>query len=247
MNIDHPAFRRLAEAQSPLGRRWLTLESQLKRAFWEWRFQLPAIAKRTVDILVAGSLLAMLLPVLGIIALLVKADGGPVLFRQRRVGYRGREFEMLKFRSMVVNAEARLAEVLKLNEKASGITFKARNDPRITPIGKILRKTSLDEQPQLMNVLRGEMSLVGPRPALPREVAQYTAADQLRLLGAPGLTCLWQVGERNGRLLEIGDRNAIDFPEQVALDVRYIEHRSLWKDLWLMLKTLPAVLFGKGA
>jgi lipopolysaccharide/colanic/teichoic acid biosynthesis glycosyltransferase len=169
-----------------------------------------------------------------------------VFFRQTRIGLMGREFKMLKYRSMCVDAEARLKDLLAKNEKASGITFKMKDDPRITKIGRILRKTSLDELPQFLNVLRGEMALVGPRPAVPREVALYTQADRRRLLAKPGITCLWQVGEREGRTFEIGDRNSIDFPEQVALDVRYIESRSVIRDLWILAKTVPAILFGKG-
>jgi lipopolysaccharide/colanic/teichoic acid biosynthesis glycosyltransferase len=162
------------------------------------------------------------------------------------VGLRGREFTLIKFRSMCIDAEARLRDLLAWNEKASGVTFKMKDDPRITRIGRILRKTSLDELPQFWNVLRGDMSLVGPRPPLPREVALYSLADRRRLLVKPGLTCLWQVGERRGGLFEIGDRNAIDFPEQVDLDVRYIESQSVPRDLWLLVKTVPAILFGKG-
>ena len=169
-----------------------------------------------------------------------------MFFRQTRVGLLGREFKMIKYRSMVVDAEAKLKELLAKNEKASGVTFKMKNDPRITPVGRILRKTSLDELPQFLNVLRGEMSLVGPRPPTPREVALYSQADRRRFLVKPGITCLWQVGEREGRTFEIGDRNQIDFPEQVALDVRYIESQSLLKDLWIIAKTVPAILFGKG-
>ena len=153
---------------------------------------------------------------------------------------------MLKFRSMCIDAEARLKDLLAKNEKASGVTFKMKDDPRITPVGRILRKTSLDELPQFWNVLIGDMSLVGPRPPIPREVALYSQADRRRFAAKPGITCLWQVGEREGRWLEIGDRNVIDFPEQVSLDVRYIESQSFWKDLWLLGKTVPAILFGKG-
>jgi lipopolysaccharide/colanic/teichoic acid biosynthesis glycosyltransferase len=153
---------------------------------------------------------------------------------------------MLKFRSMCVDAEAKLKDLLAKNEKASGITFKMKDDPRITKIGKLLRKSSLDELPQFWNVLRGDMSLVGPRPPVPREVALYTQADRRRFLIKPGITCLWQVGEREGGLLEIGDRNVIDFPEQVALDVRYIESQSFWRDVLILGKTVPAILFGKG-
>jgi len=121
-----------------------------------------------------------------------------------------------------------------------------KDDPRITRVGRLLRKSSLDELPQFWNVLRGDMSMVGPRPPVPREVALYSQADRRRLLVKPGITGLWQVGERRGGLFEIGDRNAIDFPEQVNLDVRYIESQSIRKDLWLLAKTVPAILFGKG-
>ena len=147
---------------------------------------------------------------------------------------------------MCVDAEARLGELLARNEKASGVTFKMKDDPRITRVGRLLRKSSLDELPQFWNVLRGDMSMVGPRPPVPREVALYSQADRRRLLVKPGITGLWQVGERRGGLFEIGDRNAIDFPEQVNLDVRYIESQSIRKDLWLLAKTVPAILFGKG-
>jgi len=188
----------------------------------------------------------LLSPFFLLLALLVKLDGGPVFFRQTRVGLNGRTFRMLKFRSMCVDAEARLQGLLGQNEKASGITFKMKDDPRITRIGKLLRKSSLDELPQLWNVLRGDMSLVGPRPPVLREVALYSQADRRRLLVKPGITGLWQVGERDGGLFEIGDRNSIDFPEQVSLDVRYIESQSIGKDLWLLAKTVPAILFGKG-
>ncbi len=238
------SLRRIGMAQSPFGR-W-RLNVQLRWARTRWRFAAVSsrLAKRVLDIIVSFTVLVISSPILILVSILVKLDGGPVLFGQRRVGFAGREFGMLKFRSMVTDAEKRLAEVMKLNEKASGITFKMKNDPRVTRVGRILRKTSLDELPQLWNVLRGEMSLVGPRPALPREVAQYSVADRRRLFAKPGLTCLWQVGERNGGMLEIGNRNAIDFPEQVQLDVRYIEEQSVLKDLLLLIKTIPAVLFG---
>ena len=182
----------------------------------------------------------------GFEVILVKLDGGPIFFKQTRVGLMGREFKMLKYRSMVVDAEARLKDLLAKNEKAAGVTFKMKDDPRITRIGRFIRKSSLDELPQFLNVLKGEMSLVGPRPPIPREVALYSQADRRRLLTKPGITCLWQVGERQGRVFEIGDRNSIDFPEQVDLDVRYIESQSIWKDLWILAKTVPAILFGKG-
>jgi lipopolysaccharide/colanic/teichoic acid biosynthesis glycosyltransferase len=180
-----------------------------------------------------------------VVALLIKRDGGPVFFRQTRVGFGGRHFGMWKFRSMCVDAEARLAALLAQNEKAGGITFKMENDPRITPVGRFIRRASIDELPQIFNVFRGEMSIVGPRPPLPREVALYTLSDRRRLLATPGITCLWQIGERDGRRFEVGNRNEIDFPEQVELDVRYIEQQSLLRDLWIMLKTPPAMLLGR--
>ena len=239
-------MQRLLETQRPWGRFRLNFYAKWKRVAWQVVVGGTQAAKRVVDTLVAGIGLLLISPLFLVVALLIKRDGGPVFFGQRRVGYMGREFKMLKFRSMVVNAEAKLAELLKQNEKAGGVTFKMKNDPRITPIGRLIRKTSIDELPQLINVLRGEMSLVGPRPALPREVAMYSLEDRRRLMAVPGLTCLWQVGEREGGFWEVGDRNAIDFPEQVHLDVRYIESQSIWRDFWILIKTVPAVFLGKG-
>lgn len=240
------AADRLLRAQTPWGRARLNAAVGWKRLTWDAVVNATFFLKRLIDILVSVLALLLLAPVFLVIAALVRMDGGPVLFRQTRVGLNGREFKMLKFRSMVVDAEARLKELLAQNEKSSGITFKMKNDPRVTRVGRFIRKTSLDELPQFLNVLRGDMSLVGPRPPTVREVALYTAADRRRLMIKPGITCIWQVGEREGGLFEIGDRNAIDFPEQVRLDVLYIESRSLRKDLWLLAKTVPAILFGKG-
>jgi lipopolysaccharide/colanic/teichoic acid biosynthesis glycosyltransferase len=152
---------------------------------------------------------------------------------------------MLKFRSMVVDAEAHLRALLEKHSKAGSVTVLIRDDPRITRIGGWLRKSSLDELPQFWNVLCGEMSLVGPRPPLPREVELYSQADRRRLLVKPGMTCLWQIGEREGRLWEVGHRHRIEFPEQVELDVRYIESQSLARDLWILAKTVPAILLGR--
>ena len=244
--ITDRAVERLLAAHSPMGRAKLQMRVGWKRLSWLAVVNATLFCKRLIDI--AGSLLAMilLLPVFCCIALLVKLDGGPAFFRQTRIGLNGREFKMLKFRSMCLDAEARLEALLTKNEKASGVTFKLKNDPRITRIGKLLRKSSLDELPQFWNVLCGDMSLVGPRPPVLREVALYSQADRRRLLVKPGITCLWQVGERRGGLFEIGDRNSIDFPEQVSLDVRYIESQSLVKDIWVLAKTVPAILFGKG-
>jgi len=239
-------MQRLLAAQTPWGRFRLTLYVTWKRLAWQGVISGTLFLKRLFDIILSICALVLLAPVFGTIALIVKSDGGPVFFRQTRIGLLGREFKMLKFRSMVVDAEARLKELLAKNEKASGVTFKMKDDPRITKVGRFIRKSSLDELPQFWNVLKGEMSLVGPRPPVPREVALYSQADRRRFLVKPGITCLWQVGEREGRLFEIGDRNQIDFPEQVALDVRYIESQSVWRDLWILAKTVPAILFGKG-
>lgn len=237
---------RLLAAQTPWGRFRLDAYVRAKRLLWLAVVNSTLGLKRLLDIVASLLALILLSPVFLGIALLVRRDGGPVFFRQTRIGLNGREFKMIKYRSMCVDAEAKLKDLLAQNEKASGITFKMKDDPRITPVGRLLRKTSLDELPQFLNVLRGEMSLVGPRPPVPREVALYSQADRRRLQVKPGITCLWQVGERQGRLFEIGDRNTIDFPEQVSLDVRYIESQSFFKDLWLLAKTVPAILFGKG-
>jgi lipopolysaccharide/colanic/teichoic acid biosynthesis glycosyltransferase len=246
LEIRERMMERLLAAQTPLGRFRLTLYVTWKRLAWKGVISGTLFLKRFFDIVLSICALVLLAPVFATIALIVKSDGGPVFFRQTRIGLLGREFKMLKFRSMVVDAEARLKELLARNEKASGVTFKMKDDPRITKVGRFIRKSSLDELPQFWNVLKGEMSLVGPRPPVPREVALYSQADRRRFLVKPGITCLWQVGEREGRLFEIGDRNQIDFPEQVALDVRYIESHSVWRDLWILAKTVPAILFGKG-
>jgi exopolysaccharide biosynthesis polyprenyl glycosylphosphotransferase len=194
--------------------------------------------KRFLDILVSSAALLMLSPLFLLVASLIKMeDRGPVFFAQRRVGKWGREFRMFKFRSMCVDAEQRLQAMLAKNQHATGITFKAKDDPRITRIGKWLRKFSIDEFPQFYNVLKGDMSLVGPRPPVPREVAMYTPADRRRLEVTPGLTCFWQ----------IGGRAEIDFPEQVRLDLQYIESQSFWLDMKILLRTVPAVLLGRGA
>ena len=194
--------------------------------------------KRLFDIFVAATGLIALAPLFGIVAAIIKiTDNGPVFFCQNRVGQWGREFVFPKFRSMRVDAD-RIKEQLKdENDHSDSITFKMKNDPRITLIGRIIRKLSIDELPQLWCVLKGDMTLVGPRPAVPEEVAEYTLKDRRRLDVKPGLTCIWQVSGR-------GD---IPFDEQVELDVKYIESQSLWLDFKLLAKTVPAVLLGRGA
>ena len=212
--------------------------------FWWTRYARQArsatarLLKRSLDVLVSATMLVLLAPLFAVVALLIKlTDGGPVLFWQKRVGRWGREFPFPKFRSMVVNAEQLKAKLLARNDHKESVTFKMKRDPRITWIGRIMRKLSIDEMPQLWCVLRGTMSLVGPRPPLPSEVACYSLADRRRLDVKPGLTCIWQVSGRGN----------IPFPQQVELDVQYIESQSLWVDLKLLLKTIPAVLLGKGA
>jgi lipopolysaccharide/colanic/teichoic acid biosynthesis glycosyltransferase len=196
-------------------------------------------AKRLVDFVGALILLAGLAPLLLIIAAAIKLqDRGPILFWQTRVGRRGRCFAFPKFRSMVINADAQIEKLLQRNHHSSGsITFKDKADPRITRAGRVLRKYSLDELPQLWSVLVGDMSLVGPRPPLPREVDRYTPRDLRRLEVAPGLTCLWQVKGS-------GD---IPFDEQVELDIDYVDHQTLWLDVVLLLRTPLVVLKGEGA
>jgi lipopolysaccharide/colanic/teichoic acid biosynthesis glycosyltransferase len=204
------------------------------RFAWRWHTWRFAHLKRGLDIFCALAALLALSPLLLIIALLIRLeDGGPVLFWQARVGRYGREFPFPKFRSMVVDADRRHTEVAHLNQHGvQGVTFKHVHDPRITRIGRFIRRTSIDELPQLWCVLKGDMALVGPRPPLPREVARYTQADRDRLVVKPGLTCIWQVS----------GRSEIPFPKQVALDVDYIRERSLWLDLKLLSKTVPAII-----
>jgi exopolysaccharide biosynthesis polyprenyl glycosylphosphotransferase len=193
--------------------------------------------KRVMDVVSAATMLVALSPVLAIAAIAIKLNSpGPVLFRQKRCGLNGRIFDVLKLRSMYIDAEQRRAELLELNEM-DGPVFKIRNDPRVTPVGRWLRRLSIDELPQLWNVVRGEMSLVGPRPPIPGEVDQYDVAHRRRLSMRPGITCLWQVQGRN----EIG------FKEWVQLDLDYIDRWSLLLDASILLRTLPAVLKGTGA
>jgi exopolysaccharide biosynthesis polyprenyl glycosylphosphotransferase len=197
------------------------------------------VAKRIVDVM--GSLVLLVfasLPIL-IIAILVRwTSPGPIIFWQNRSGLHGRPFRMYKFRSMVTNAEQARAELESMNEM-SGPVFKVKNDPRVTPLGRILRKTSLDELPQLWNVLRGEMSLVGPRPLPLYETANFGDIGQRRRMSVrPGLTCLWQVRGRN---------QITDFKDWVRLDLEYIDRWTLWLDIKILFRTVPVVLFGWGA
>ena len=164
-------------------------------------------------------------------------DGGPIFFKQVRVGEGGQLFGILKFRSMVMNADQIKETLSEQNQHSDGVTFKMKEDPRITKPGRWIRRLSIDEFPQFFNVLKGEMSLVGPRPPVPKEVALYGARHLRRLRVKPGITCLWQ----------IGGRAEIDFEGQVRLDLQYIHSQSIWQDIVILLKTIPAVVLGKGA
>jgi exopolysaccharide biosynthesis polyprenyl glycosylphosphotransferase len=200
----------------------------------DWRL----VAKRLIDFICSTVLLLILTPLFAVVALLIKLNSpGPVLFSQERIGLNKRRFQMLKFRTMVNGAEKRQAELEQLNE-AEGPVFKIKNDPRVTPIGKFLRRFSIDELPQLINVLKGDMSLVGPRPLPVRDVERIDVASHKRRFSIkPGLTCLWQV---NGR-------SNIGFEEWVRMDLQYIDQWSLGLDMLILLKTIPAVFKGPGA
>lgn len=196
------------------------------------------VIKRLMDIVGASLGLILASPIMLIVAILIKLEDpkGPIFFSQIRNGAYPTTFKMYKFRSMYIDAEERLQELMHLNEQ-SGPAFKIKDDPRITKVGKFIRKTSLDELPQLFNVLKGDMSLVGPRPAIPREVEQYTTYQKQRLFVKPGLTCIWQVSGRNN----------IEFDQWVELDIEYIKKRSLWLDIKLILLTIPALLGDENA
>lgn len=191
------------------------------------------VTKRLIDIIISIVAIIITSPIMLLVAVAIKLEDpkGSVIFTQNRSGVYPRVFKMYKFRSMYTDAEERLNELQHLNEQ-TGPVFKIKNDPRITKVGRFIRKTSLDELPQFFNVLKGDMSIVGPRPALPREVAQYTEYQMQRLLVKPGITCIWQVSGRNN----------INFEQWVELDIEYIRTRSLWLDFKLILLTIPALL-----
>ena len=193
--------------------------------------------KRGFDILTSGLALILLSPLFLILIVLIKReDGGPAFYSQTRIGKNGKPFKMWKFRSMIVNAD-KMVEQLEEQNEIDGAMFKIKDDPRITKIGHTIRKYSLDELPQLWNVLIGDMSLVGPRPPLPSEVEEYTDYDKQRLLVMPGCTGLWQVTERN----------EADFDEMVWLDIVYINHSGIFEDLKLIIKTIGVVVHPNGA
>ncbi len=195
------------------------------------------LAKRAMDLVISAVLLLVFSPVLLIVGILVRATSpGPALFVQERVGINKRLFRMYKFRSMYLDADSKIAELAHLNEM-QGPVFKMRNDPRITPLGRFLRQSSIDELPQLWNVLKGEMSLVGPRPPMPREVEKYVWLEHRRLSIKPGITCLWQISGRSN----------LTFDQWMELDRKYIDTWTIWLDISILFRTIPAVLFRKGA
>lgn len=210
------------------------------RKKWAWKATIAGakFTKRLMDIAVSAIALILLSPVFLVTALLIKlTDFGPVLYQQTRIGIYGREFKTYKFRSMITNADALVEEVAKMSHHTNSISYKVKKDPRVTWIGRIIRKTSIDELPQLWNVFKGDMSLVGPRPHVHREVDQYTLDDRKRLDVLPGITCIWQ----------ISGRADIAFPQQLQLDLEYINSKSFWTDIKILFKTIPAVISGRGA
>lgn len=227
----------LPSVQEALRRLYRTFTIKLKILAWETVVASRAPLKRAVDIVGSVLLMIVLSPIFLITYLAIKLqDGGPAIFVQTRIGKWGKPFRFYKFRSMVVNAEDLKTKLIQYNEM-KGITFKIKNDPRITPVGRIIRRMSIDELPQLWCVLKGDMSLVGPRPPVPGEVAMYNNSHFYRLDAVPGITCIWQVS----------GRNEIQFEDQVKLDVQYIHKQSLRTDIALLFKTIKAVVTARGA
>ncbi|MBI5684414.1 MAG: sugar transferase [Verrucomicrobia bacterium] len=238
--------QRFLTAQTPWGRWRLNAYVGWKSFLWRLVINVTLFVKRSLDIAVSFVVLVLLLPVIAFLAVLVKLDGGPVFSRQARIGLRGREFNIIQFRTVVVDAAARLRSLTAQSEQGTSATPKMQDDPFVTEVGSFMRRTALDELPQFWNILKGEMSLVGPRAPVPREVAHYSQADRRRLSVKPGMTCLWQVEAQGGGWRGIGNIGTMGFSKEVALDVRYIESQSLWLDLVILAKTVPAILLGRG-
>ncbi len=209
-----------------------------KNVLWNFQLLCSSFFKRLLDIFVSSIMLVLLSPLFCVVVILIKKESkGAVIFSQNRVGLRGKEFKMYKFRSMILEASTLQKSLEEKNESKDGVVFKIKDDPRVTKVGRVIRKTSIDELPQLLNVLKGEMSLVGPRPPLPSEVALYEIEERKRLDMKPGITCIWQVSGRSD----------IPFKQQVILDKKYIKEHGFVYDIVLLLKTIPAVLFSKGS
>lgn len=238
MELDPTVRRELIRKVSGAIRPSLRIRGKMKVAAWETTIRFSYLMKRLLDLVVSTLALVALSPVFVITALCIVIENpGPVFFVQIRVGRNGKHFRFYKFRSMIVNADQIKDKLATQNESKDGVIFKMKNDPRITRTGRIIRKFSIDELPQLINVLKGDMSLVGPRPPVPKEVAQYTLEQRKRLHAIPGITGLWQVSGRSD----------IPFTDQVRLDLQYIQSAGVLSDLHLLLKTIPAVLSGRGA
>ncbi len=230
--------QRLFEHFTERGFVLMRFKTKLRIVLWEGAVLFAHVLKRILDIFIALSAIILLSPVFIVTSLAIfLTDRGNVIYSQERVGKNGRHFRFLKFRSMVRNADKMKEELSEMNESGDGVIFKMKHDPRITRVGRLIRRFSIDELPQLFNVLKGDMSIVGPRPALPDEVALYTLEERKRLHVTPGITCIWQVS----------GRSEIPFREQVRLDLQYISSTSIWTDIKLILKTIPAVITGKGA
>ena len=216
----------------------LSRSSRFRLAMWNATVRGAYFVKRAFDVFVSGGLMLLLSPVFLATYLAIRLTSpGPAFFSQTRVGRYGRHFKFWKFRSMRIDAESMKKSLMSENESGDGVIFKMKKDPRITPVGRFIRKFSIDELPQLWNVLKGDMTLVGPRPPVPSEVAEYTLEDRKRLNVIPGLTCTWQVS----------GRSEIPFREQVRLDKEYIRTHGFWNDLKILAKTVPAILTGRGA
>jgi lipopolysaccharide/colanic/teichoic acid biosynthesis glycosyltransferase len=234
----HERARHYDRVAKVSARHWRKLLRRRERVSHVAREGAYRLVKRGLDFTLAAALLILLSPLLLFVALAIKlTDGGSVLFWQKRVGMWGQLFEFPKFRSMVVGADRMVETLIDHNHHGSSITFKIKRDPRVTWVGRFIRRFSLDEFPQMWCVLKGEMSLVGPRPALPREVDNYTQFDRRRLGVRPGLTCIWQVSGRAD----------VPFEGQVKMDIDYVERHNFWLDLKLVASTVPAVLSGRGA
>ena len=227
-----------SETLSPWTKFFAIRRTAFKKCLRSFSANCGRIFKRGMDICGSLAAIVMLMPVFIVVAIWLKLDSpGPLIYRQIRIGLHGRPFYFYKFRSMYIDSEVRRLALEKENESKDGVIFKMKNDPRITKCGRFIRKYSIDETPQFFNVLLGDMSLVGPRPPLPAEVAQYTLGDRKRLEILPGITCIWQ----------ISGRSDIPFREQVVLDKEYIRGQGFWKDVLILFKTIPAVITGKGA
>lgn len=221
-----------------MGKKRSPLHMQFKISIWEWTVAFAKFLKVFIDIFGSMILLILLSPVFLLTAIAIYiTDPGPIFYVANRVGLNGAYFGFIKFRSMYVDADKHKDELLDQNESEGGVIFKMKNDPRVSKVGRFIRRFSIDELPQLINVLKGDMSLVGPRPPLPREVSEYTLEDRKRLHVKPGITGLWQ----------IKGRSDIPFQQQVQLDLQYIRSQGLKNDLIILLKTIPAVISGKGA